>query len=126
MTEQAKKDRVVLAQLTTGERFRVFEVTDYEVQTVQSNFETGLVAQKFAPHVLLISLLAGDIDATDICRNIRANEDLQTIKIIALANHLSDSESNALLQKGFDACVTDPTDVTAIVSRIEQATAIVY
>ena len=28
---------------------------DYEVQTVRSNFETGMVAQKFAPHVLLVN-----------------------------------------------------------------------
>jgi len=29
---------------------------DYEVQTANSNFETGTIAQKFAPHVLLVSL----------------------------------------------------------------------
>ena len=31
---------------------------DYEVKTVSSNFETGIVTQKFAPHVLMINLLA--------------------------------------------------------------------
>jgi excisionase family DNA binding protein len=78
---------------------------DYEVQTVHSNFESGVIAQKFAPHVLLINLLAEDIAATDICKNIRANEDLRTIKIIALANQLGDTESAALLQKGFDGYI---------------------
>ncbi|MHC4423298.1 MAG: helix-turn-helix domain-containing protein [Planctomycetota bacterium] len=99
---------------------------DYEVQTVRSNFETGIIAQKFAPHVLLISLLAGGIDATGICKSIRANEDLQAIKVIALANQLSDSESAALLQKGFDSCISNPADVTEIVNKIEEATAIIY
>jgi len=100
--------------------------TDYEVQTVQSNFDTGATAQKFAPHVLLINLLAEGIDAASICKSIRANEDLQTIKIIALANRLSDSESAALLHKGFDGYVSDSADATEIVKRIEEATAIVY
>ncbi len=58
------------------------------MKTVRSNFETGFVAQKFAPHVLLISLLAEGITATDICKNIRDDEDLQTIKVIALVNRL--------------------------------------
>ncbi|MHC4792629.1 MAG: helix-turn-helix domain-containing protein, partial [Planctomycetota bacterium] len=80
---------------------------NYEVRTVQSNFETGVVAQRFAPHVLLINLLAADIDATDIYKNIRATEDLQTIKIIALANQLGDSESAALMHKGFDGCISN-------------------
>lgn len=99
---------------------------DYEVQTVQSNFETGATAQKFAPHVILINLLAESITATDICKNIHANEDLQTIKIIALANQLSDSESSALLQKGFDGCISNPADTAEVIKKIEEATAIIY
>jgi len=99
---------------------------DYEVQTVCSNFETGAVAQKFAPHVLLINLLSERIDATSICRSIRADEDLQTIKIIAMANHLSDSESAALLHKGFDGYISDPSDAAQAIGRIEEAISIIY
>jgi excisionase family DNA binding protein len=99
---------------------------DYEVQTVRSNFETGMVAQKFAPHVLLVNLLSEGINAADICSSIRGDEELQTIKIIALANRLNDSESAALLQKGFDGCVSDFADIAEVVSKIEHATAIVY
>ena len=98
----------------------------YEVQVVKSTFETGVTAQKFAPHVLLISLLARDIDAMDISRNIRSSEDLQTIKIIALANKLSDSESAALMQKGFDGYVSNAADINELIRKIEEATAIIY
>ena len=99
---------------------------DYEMQTVRSSFETGVVAQKFAPHVLLVSLLAEGIDATGICKSIRANEDLQTIKIIALANQLSDSESAALLQKGFDGYISNAGNADEVIKKIEEATAIIY
>ncbi len=99
---------------------------DYEVQTVRNNFETGVIAHKFAPHVLLISLLAEGIDATDICKSIRSSEDLQTIKVIALAKQLSDSESAALLQKGFDGWISNPADVANVVEEIEETTAIIY
>ncbi len=98
----------------------------YEVKTVRSNFETGVVAQKFAPHVLLINLFAKGIDATEICKNIRASDDLQTSKIIALANQLSDSEAVALLQKGFDSCISNTADATEVIKTIEEATAIIY
>ena len=99
---------------------------DYEVQTVQSNFGTGAVVQKFAPHVLLVSLLAEGIDAMSICKCIRTNEDLRTIKVIALMNQLSDSESEALLQKGFDGYVPYSADGIEVIKRIEEATAIIY
>jgi DNA-binding response OmpR family regulator len=99
---------------------------DYEAQVVRSNFETGAVAQKFTPHVLLINLLAKDIAALDICKNIRANEDLRTIKVIALANQLSDTESAALLQKGFDGYISNPADADRVIREIEETTAIIY
>ncbi len=99
---------------------------DYEVQTVQSNFGTGAVVQKFAPHVLLVSLLAEGINAMGICKYIRANEDLRTIKVIAIVNQLSDSESAALLQKGFDGYVPYSAEAREVIKRIEEVTAIIY
>jgi len=99
---------------------------DYEVQIVQSNFETGSVIQKFTPHVLLIGLLAEGINAAAVCKGIRENEDLRTIKIIALVNNLSDSESTALLQKGFDGYVPYSADAVEVIKRIEEAIAIIY
>jgi len=100
--------------------------SDYEVRVVRSNFETGTVIQKFTPHVLLINLLAKEIDAEEICRNIRTDEELQTIKIIALANHLASGEVAALMQKGFDGYVSRPNDVSEVIRKIEEATAIIY
>jgi len=99
---------------------------EYDVQIVQSNFETGSAIQKFTPHVLLISLLAEGIDAAAVCKGIRENEDLRTIKIIALVNNLSDSESMALLQKGFDGYVPYSADAVEVIKRIEEAIAIIY
>jgi len=99
---------------------------DYDVETVATTFETGLVAQKFSPHVMLISLLSGEIDAAEICKSIREDEDLQAVRLIAVANHLSEAEQSALLQKGFDGYVSKEAPVEEIVRGIEQATAIIY
>ncbi len=98
---------------------------NYEAQTVTSNFETGLTAQRFSPHVMLINLLAKDISVAEICQSIRSDEDLQATKIIALTNELSDSESAALLQKGFDGYAKN-LNIEEIIKSIEEATAIIY
>jgi excisionase family DNA binding protein len=98
----------------------------YEVHTAQGNFAAGCAVQRFTPHVVLINLLAPGIDARDICQSIRTNEDLETIKVIALANQLGNQEALALMQKGFDSYVPNPSDPGAIIKKIEEATAIVY
>jgi len=100
--------------------------TDYEVQIAQNEFEAGLALQRFSPHVVLINLLDEGMDATAICKSIRANEDLQTIKVIAIANHLSESELAALLKKGFDGYIPYYADAAAFISKIEEVTAIIY
>ncbi len=98
----------------------------YDVEAADTSFETGAAIQRFSPHVVLINLMAQGIDANGICRSIRGSEEFGTIKILALANHLSDQEAGALMQRGFDGHVSDPSDTGEVVRRIEEATAIIY
>jgi len=98
----------------------------YEVRTARNSFETGAALQKFAPHVLLISLLSEEIDAGSVCQGIRENEDLGITKIVAIANRLSDSESQALIQRGFDGYLPFSADAAEVIHRIEEVTAIIY
>lgn len=99
---------------------------DYEVRTVGSNLQAGAVVQKFTPHVIIVNLLAEGIDATGICDYVRSEEDLQAVKVVALADNLGSSESQALMRKGFDACISDSSDVTGIIKKIEETTAVIY
>jgi len=98
----------------------------YEVMTARSTCEVGVVAQRFAPHVLLVNLLAEDIAATEICKTVRKDRELQTIKVLAISNGLSESEGKALLQKGFDGYICNRTDMGEVARKIEEATAIIY
>ena len=124
------KMRVVIVDSNVESASKLAETlkakSDYEVSIAKNNFETGTAVQRFEPHVLLVSLLATDIDAEAICRNIRSDEELQTIRIIALVNHLASGEAAALLNKGFDGYVSMPADVSEVVRKIEEATAIIY
>jgi excisionase family DNA binding protein len=127
---QTGKIRVLIVDSNEETSFALAEAlrtkAGYEVQTVRSNFESGATVTKFAPHVLLVNLLAEGIDAAGICRSIRVDEDLQTIKVIALAHNLSYSESAALLKKGFDGYISNCLDVAEIIKKIKEATAIIY
>jgi excisionase family DNA binding protein len=98
----------------------------YEVLVARNGFEAGAAAQKFAPHVVLINLLNNGIDAHAICSGMRGSEDLATIKIVALANQLGSQEVAALMNKGFDGYVSNPSDAGEIIRKIEETTAIIY
>ena len=99
---------------------------NYEVQTAASSFETGAAVQRHTPHVVLINLMANDIDAHAICRSIRENEAFETVKIFALGNHLSHQETAALMQRGYDGYIPNPSNADEVVQKIEEAVAIAY
>jgi excisionase family DNA binding protein len=99
---------------------------DYEVFVAGNSFDGGLAAQRERPHVILINLMARDIDAGQICRYVRSNEDLSAMRIVALAGQINDAEAHALQQKGFDAVITHTTDLADLIRTIEQVTSILY
>ncbi len=97
----------------------------FNIETADSGFDAGLIAQKFEPHAILINLNAADIDADLICANIRKTPELSVAKVIALAEGLKPNEVGAVLNKGYDYCVTDTADAAAISRTINQATSII-
>jgi len=124
------KTRILVVDGENGSKSPVTDALavrgNYEIQSVGNGFDAGAAVQRFSPHVILINLLARDIDAHGICKSIRTSEELGTIKIVALANHLSPQEATALMQKGFDGYVSDPADATEVIKKIEEVTAIIY
>jgi excisionase family DNA binding protein len=102
------------------------ERPNYEIQTANNGFDAGLMAHRFMPHAVLINLLSSRIDAGEICKNIRANNDLAGTKVLAFSEKLTESEIAALLSKGFDNVVIKNGNFEKIVKVIEETTAIFY
>ncbi len=100
--------------------------SDYEVSIADNSFDAGLVAQKILPNAIIINLMSRDIDATQLRKYVRSNEDLSGARIIAVAANLNSSETFALQQKGFDAVITNPKDISEVVHNIEDTMAATY
>ena len=97
----------------------------FSIETAGSGFDAGLIAQKFEPHVILINLMAADIDAGHISANVRKTAELSATKVVALAEGLKQNEANAILAKGYDYCITDTSDIANIIKTVNQATSII-
>ncbi len=102
------------------------EALPVEVQVAETSFEAGIVTQRFCPHVMVVNLHAKGVDASRICRVIRSFEEFEAMKMLALAGQLSESECAALLEKGFDDCISDPMNISLISEKIQDAVAIIY
>ena len=97
----------------------------YEVRTAANDFEAGMLAEKFRPHVILVDVVARAIDARAILKDLRGNPDLATAKVVALAGALTRGQTDALLREGFDLALSRPCNVTDVLDAVEQATDLV-
>lgn len=102
------------------------EQANYEVRTAHSGFESGVECEKFRPHVMLLDMHLGDIRGEDVLKLIRANNDLQLTKVIAMSGKLTDGQAQHLMQNGFDGYLKKPFHVRQVIEAVEDATAIVY
>ena len=98
----------------------------YEVEVCKGGFEAGVSAEKFRPHVILLDMHLGNIDAKEVCKNVKNSSDLQLTKVIGMSSKLTDEEAKALTQLGFDGFLRKPFHVRQVMEAIEDAMAVVY
>jgi len=98
----------------------------FDIKCAHNGFDAGLEVLRFTPNIILIDLLSSEIDSGSLCRYVRQCEDLADCTLIALAGGLSPREAQNLQNQGFDSVVSDPSNLDAILSSIQQACDIVH
>lgn len=92
----------------------------FDIHCAHNSFDAGLMALKTRPNIILIDFLSNDIDALEICRYVKDNDELNTCSVIALAAGLSEKETLHLTQQGFDTVVSDFGNIDAVLSSIAE------
>jgi len=93
---------------------------NFDVKCAHNSFDAGLMAVKYTPNVILIDLMSSDIDAGSLCSYIHESEDIRDCALIALAGGLGTNEIDNLRHLGFDAVVTNPTNIREVLDCIQQ------
>jgi len=98
----------------------------YEVRIAECGFDAGVMAEQFRPHIIFLDIMLEDINAKRICTLIRENTDLQDTRIIAVTSALTEGETQALMQQGFDGHLARPLEVRQVMACIDQMLSIVH
>jgi excisionase family DNA binding protein len=98
----------------------------YEVEVARGGFAAGITAEKFRPHVMLLDMHLKDVDAPEVCKQVKKNADLQLTKVIAMSGKLTEQEATGLMSTGFDGFLRKPFHVRQVIESIEDAMAVVY
>ena len=92
----------------------------YEVAVAGAAFEAGVSAGTRAPHVMIVDVTLPDLLPRALSRTIRANEQLQGLKLIGTSGGLTRGQGQALVQDGFDAFLRKPFEIRELIALIEK------
>lgn len=131
-----KENQIPLDQLDSGRR-RVLVVDDdeaivdmftdllerdgrWEVRTASTGYEAGIITERFRPDILLLDFKLPDINGTAVCRTIRANPNLEHMRIIVISGVADPDEVEELESAGADEFIRKPFDINWVIARMSE------
>jgi len=97
---------------------KLLEKDGWEVRVAENGFEAGFLAACFVPELILLDIMLPGMDGRDVCRQLRKDPKLKSVKIIAVTA-LTDQKSKAdIFEAGVDDYRTKPFTVNELLGKI--------
>ena len=91
----------------------------WDIRVAENEFEAGVLAQQFGPHVIVLDVAEDPTEASETCRRIRATPGLQSAKILAATAGLTRHLRQELIERGFDGCLARPYSPRQLIEAVE-------
>jgi excisionase family DNA binding protein len=92
----------------------------FEIQTASTGYDAGMLTQKFRPDVIILDYMLPDINGNVVCQTIRANPDLEHVRIIIVSGVVNRQEVDLLLSDGADDFMKKPFDIDRLIERMAE------
>lgn len=92
----------------------------FEVATASTGFDAGLRTKEFHPDVIVLDYLLPDINGNAVVKSIRADAELQDVKIIIVSGIVNREEVQGLLESGANDFIKKPFIISDLVKRIAE------
>jgi len=91
----------------------------FDVRYAKTAFEAGVVVEGSKPEVLIVDVSLPDVDAQQLCRDLRASKDLHSLKLIAVSAGMTEGQGQSLLQAGFDGYLPKPFEASQLIAAVD-------
>jgi len=91
---------------------------DYDVRVARDGEEALRLAEDFQPDVILLDVMMPRCNGFEVCRRMRGNPALRSVKILMLTAHGREAEVERGLALGADAYITKPFSNRELVAAV--------
>ena len=90
----------------------------FEVKAVNTGYDAGMLTHQFRPDLMVLDYMLPDINGNVVCRRVRADAELQAMKIIIVSGVVNQDEIDDLLTAGADEFIKKPFNIDDIQHKI--------
>jgi len=98
----------------------ILTLEGYDVRIAHSASEAMAQAQQFAPRVAILDIGLPDEDGFEVARNIKARNDLQQIRLIALSGYGQSQYPRRAREAGFERYLVKPVDLDELLALVRE------
>ena len=90
----------------------------YEVRTASTGYDAGLITTEFKPDLMILDYMLPDVNGNVVCRTVRQNDKLSSMKILIVSGVVNREEIDDLLSSGADDFIKKPFDLDELMARV--------
>src|SRR5438067_13167840 len=92
----------------------------FEVRIASNGFDAGMMDKEYRPDLIILDVMLPDINGKEVCHRVRADPNLEEVRIICISGMVEDDKIAELKLAGADDFVHKPFDVDMLIERMCQ------
>jgi len=90
----------------------------FEVKIAANGFDAGMMVKEYRPDLIVLDVMLPDINGKEVCHRVRADPNLEEVRIICISGMVEDDKIAELKLAGADDFVHKPFDVDMLIERM--------
>ena len=89
----------------------------FDIRTANNGFDAGMYVKEFRPDLVVLDVMLPDINGKEVCQRVRADDTLETVKIICISGMVEEDKISDLMASGANDFMQKPFNVDLLVDR---------
>ena len=89
----------------------------FEIKTANNGFDAGMLVREFRPDLVVLDVMLPDINGKEVCQRVRADNTLESVKIVCISGMVEQDKVADLRAAGADDFMQKPFTVDKLLDR---------
>jgi excisionase family DNA binding protein len=92
----------------------------FQVITARDGYDAGLKIGSFKPDLIVLDVMAPNLDAVDVCKRIKLDPETEGIKLVALTGQAEQGAMERAYKVGVDLCLPKPVQPESLKKEVSR------